>query len=243
MKVNDKLPFFIRDVYLYDIEACHYTILQKIGYDMSQIDKDDKLKRNIQIGMLMKKNPQLTNLLRGTTASVIDEFIKTNFIKEDEILLRQYDGIITTRTLKVTDTGHIKLEMRKHFEIFIVSIDRTKYLSLDNTGAVTIKGLAYKYPEMENILSRLCKIRFANKVEIFTQLQKIRELVLHSKNPTLFAIPIKENIYHIFFKDYGEMEIKKPMLSILDTDDIDKEKYFKIYLEPFTKSIVLENLR
>jgi len=210
---------------------------------MTQIDREDKLKRNIQIGMLMRKNPQLTNLLRGTTASVIDEFIATNFIKEDEILLRQYDGIITTRTLKVTDTGHIKLEMRKHFEIFIVSIDRGKYISLDNTGEVTIKGLAYKYPEMENVLGKLCKIRFANKVEIFSQLQKIRELVLNSEDPKLFAIPIKENIFHIFFKEYGEMEIKKPMLTILDTEDIDKEKYFKMYLEPFTKSIVLENIR
>lgn len=243
MKINEKVNLFLRDVYLYDIEACHYNILKKIGYDMSNIEVEDKLKRNIQIGLLMKKNPHLTSLLRSTTKSIIDEYIEVNKIKDEEIIIRQYDGIITTTTLKITDLGHIRLDPRKHFQIFITSFDREKYLALDSSNEVTIKGLPYKYEKIILILQKICKIRFSNKVEIFTQLQKIRDDFLNSKDPELFAIPVNDNLYHIFFKEFGELEVKNSVLSILDTDDIDKEKYFKIYLEPFTKSIVLENLR
>lgn len=242
MKVNNNVKLFLRDVYLYDIEACHYTILQKIGYNMDEIDREDKLKRNIQIGMLMRKNPQLTNLLRSTTKSVIDEYISANFLKEDEIILRQYDGLIITRPLKVTNTGQIRLDARKHFEIFIISFDRTMYIALDSSKEITIKGMSFRYPAMNRMLGKICKIRYSSKVEVFTKLQQIKNEILTSTDAELFAIPVSEESCHIFFKDYGELEIKKSMLNVLDTEDIDREKYFRFYLEPFTKTIALENL-
>lgn len=243
MKINETVPLFLRDVYLYDIEACHYTILQKIGYDMTDIDRDDKLKRNIQIGLLMRKNPQLTNLLRSTTQSIIDEYISVNHLKEEEIIIRQYDGIIITRPLKITDTGQIKLDSRKHFENFIISFDRKMYISIDSSKQVSIKGVSFRYPEMDKMFEKLCKIRYASKIDIFTKLQQIKNEILASTKPELFAIPINEELCHIFFKEYGELEIKKSLLNILDTEDIDRYKYFVMYLEPFMKSIALENLR
>jgi hypothetical protein len=242
MKVNETVKLFLKDVYLYDIEACHYTILQKIGYNMEGIDREDKLKRNIQIGMLMRKNPQLTNLLRSTTKSIIDEYIEVNFIKDEEIILRQYDGIIITRPLKITNTGQIRLDARKHFEIFIISFDRTMYIALDSSKEISIKGMAYRYEAMDKILGKICKIRYSSKVEIFSKLQAIKNDILTSTNPELFAIPVNEESCHIFFKEYGGLEIKKSLLYVLDTEDIDREKYFKFYLEPFTKTIALENL-
>jgi hypothetical protein len=209
---------------------------------MSDIDREDKLKRNIQIGMLMKKNPQLTNLLRSTTKSIIDEYIAVNFIKEEEIILRQYDGIIITRPLKVTNTGQVRLDARKHFEIFIISFDRTMYLALDSSKEITIKGIPFRYSAMDKILGKLCKITYSSKIEVFSKLQQIKNEILHSQDAELFAIPVSDESCHIFFKEYGEIEIKKSMLNVLDTEDIDREKYFRFYLEPFTKTIALENL-
>ena len=74
MELNtDRL--IIRDVFSYDIEACHYNLLAKFGYDMSNIDRENKLKRNIQIGKIMRYNETIKSQLRDTTAKIIDDYI------------------------------------------------------------------------------------------------------------------------------------------------------------------------
>ena len=71
----------------------------------------------------------------------------------------------------------------------------------------------------------------------------IKDKFLSSTDPVLFGIPLKDNKINIFLKGYGEMEVSKQTLKIIDTDDIDKDRYFKFYIEPFTKSIVTEFVR
>lgn len=243
MKTNENLNLVLRDVYLYDIEACHYTILKNLGFDLTNINLENKLERNIQIGQMMRKNPRLTSLLRDTTRSTIDEYIFKNNVVEDEIIIRQYDGLILTRTLRETNLGKIPLNIRKHFEIFITSIDRSRYIAYDSSHKTTIKGVPFLYPEMESIYEKICKVNFSNKSAIFKQLQKIKDSFLMSNSAMLFGVPTKENKYNIFLKGYGELEVSKQTLKIMDTDDIDKERYFEQYIVPFTKSIVMEFVR
>ena len=75
MELNSNLPLIMRDLRVYDIEACHYTILKNKGYDLSHIDPEDKLGRNIMIGQMMRDNPRITSLLRTTTESIINDYI------------------------------------------------------------------------------------------------------------------------------------------------------------------------
>ena len=103
MKINQNLKLVMKDLYLYDIEACHYNLVKKLGLDISELDENDKTSRNIQIGKMMRKNPRLTSVLRNTTRSIIDEYIRKNNIQEDEIVIRQYDGMILTRGLQETN--------------------------------------------------------------------------------------------------------------------------------------------
>ena len=243
MKLNENLNLVLKDVFLYDIEACHYTIMKNLGYDMSKINYDDKLVRNTQIGKMMRKNPRLTSVLRNKTKSTIDEYILKNNVVEDEIVIRQYDGLILTRSLRETNVSEIPLDLRKSFEVFIMSIDKSKYISLDSRGKTTIKGVSFRYPEMDKILERVCRINFSNKSAIFKTLHKIKTQFLNSDDPYLFGVPLKNGKFNIFLKAYGEMQISKPTLKIMDTDDIDKQKYFDFYITPFTKSIVIEFVR
>jgi hypothetical protein len=243
MKTNENLNLVLRDVYLYDIEACHYTILKNLGFDLTNINYENKLERNIQIGKMMRKNPRLTSLLRETTKTTIDEYILKNNVVEDEIVIRQYDGLILTRTLRETNLGKIPLNIRKHFEIFISSIDRSMYIAHDSSGETIIKGVPFCYPQMESIYEKICRINFGSKAAIFKQLQKIKEGFLYSNDAYLFGVPIKENKYNIFLKGYGELEVSKQTLKIMDTNDIDKHRYFDQYITPFTKSIVMEFVR
>jgi hypothetical protein len=243
MKINNELKLVLRDVYLYDIEACHYNIMKKLGFDMTDIDEGDKLGRNIKIGQLMQKNPRLTSLLRNTTKSIIDEYINRNNVKDDQIILRQYDGILITRTLMETNIKQTPLDLRKVYQIFISSIDRTKYIALDGGNIVTIKGVSFRYPEIDNIYNQVCRTVDLNRESMFKRLQRIKDDFMQSQNARLFAIPSKNNKFNIYLKRYGEMEVSSQTLKIMDTQDVDKERYFKFYIQPFTKSIVVEFVR
>jgi len=243
MQLNPKLNLVLRDVYLYDIEACHYNIMKKLGFDMSSINKDNKLTRNIQIGQMMRGNPRLTKLLRNTTKSILDEYILKNRVIEDEIIIRQYDGMILTRTLRETNLKHTPLDLRKHFQIFIITIDRKSYIALDSSNQTSVKGVSHKYPKMEQIYTQLCKAVDTNRESMFKRLQKLKDGFMNSKDPYLFGIPTKEGKCNVFLKEYGEMEISTQLLKIMDPEDIDKQKYFDFYIRPFTKSIVVEYVR
>jgi len=243
MNINKDVSLLLRDVYLYDIVACHYVIMEKLGLDVSNINREDKVMRNIQIGKLMRRNPQLTSSLRNTTKSIIDEYILRNKLKEEDIILRQYDGIIITKIIKETNIGHVPLDLQKHYQIFIISIDRKKYISIDSNYKISIKGVAFKYPKMNKIYEQLLRINYANKSSVFRNLQKIKDKFMESSDVMLFAIPTTDDKYTIYLNGYGELKSTRQTLNVLDHRDINKEKYFKFYIEPFTKSITIEFLR
>ena len=244
MKINSNTKLVLKDIYLYDIESCHYSIMQRLGLDLSGVNKEDKLERNTQIGKMMQKNPKLTSLLRTTTKSIIDEYIRVNKLLDSEILLRQYDGIITTRTLRVSDLGGIQLNLRKTFVNFILSISRNSYIALDTEMKTTIKGVPFRYEEMDKFYSLICQIvNSENKESIFRRLQDLKDNIMTNQNAKMFGIPIGNNKFHIFLKEYGQVEVVGQTLKIMDANDIDREKYFNFYISPFTKSIVVEYVR
>jgi len=239
MQINPNVQLILKEAYLYDIEACHYTIMKKLGMDLTGIDRENKKERNIEIGKRMRDNPRLTSTLRTTTASIIDEYILKNRIEDDQIVLRQYDGIITTKMFRIKDIQHVPIDLRKRFLTFIISIDRKTYIAIDSENKVSIKGVAFRYPHMDKILETICKIRFSNKNRVFINLQKIKDNFLNSNDPYLFGIPSTKG-YNIYLKGYGQIEVTESTLKIMDPDDIDKQRYFKFYIEPFTKSITTE---
>lgn len=238
MNINKKCSLFLRDIFLYDISSCHYEILKRLNIDVSHIDSSNKLKRNTQIGLMFREKPRLTNIVRNITISTISEYLHRNQIKDDDIIIRQYDGLITTRMLTETDK-YLPLDFRTIYQSFIISSDRTKYIAF-NGHEVDIKGVPYRYPKMDNFLNQLAKINFANKESIFLSLEKIKNSILKSNDAELFCIPTSEDKFNIILKKYGETEISKNTIKILDTDDIDKNIYFNIYIRPFTESIIIE---
>jgi len=241
MKINENCRLFLNNVYSYDISSCHYNILKSLNYDISNIEKEDKLKRNIQIGMLMRDNPKLTSVIRSTTDSLIDEYILRNKIFKDDILIRQYDGFMTTKPLKITTDQYLPISLQNIFSVFIISIDRTKFIATDG-NKISIKGVPYRYEEMDKIYKKILFINFANKQSVFVSLQNIKDEILNSYNPRLYCIPNKGNKFNVFLKQYGQFEISDTIVNILDTNDIDKRRYFDFYIQTFFDSITVEFL-
>lgn len=245
MEINKNTKLVLKDVHLYDIESCHYSIMQNLGMDLSGINREDKTERNIQIGKMMRKNPKLTSLLRNTTRSIIDEYIRVNELEDDDIILRQYDGILVhKKVLRITDLKGIPLNIRKEFLVFISSIDRRKYIALDREMNVTIKGIPYRYDAMDEMYKRICRlIDSARKESIFRRLQEIKDYIMTTRDKQLFGIPTGEKKFNIFLKGYGQVEVAKATLKVMDPNDIDRDRYFDFYIAPFTKSIVVEFVR
>ena len=229
----------MRDVYLYDISSCHYTIMENLGFDLSKIDKTNKEKRNTQIGLLMRDNPRLTSILRSTTTSLINEYLLRNNITDDDLIIRQYDGVITKKPIKEIVNPSMPLELRSIFQVMIISFNRNMYIANDGTNVI-IKGVPHRYDSIDNIYKEIVSINYLNKESVFKSLQNIKDKILSSDDVSLYCIPTEEDKYAVFFKQYGQLEVSKSMARIMDTDDIDKKYYFTYYIEPFTKSITVE---
>jgi len=239
MKINNNCKLSLNNVFSYDISSCHYEIIKKLSLNLSEIDETNKKERNIKIGLMMKDNPILSMILRNTTNSIIDEYLLRNNIQNENIILRQYDGIIISRRLKDINSCSLKLELKAIFQNFIISINRQQYLAFDGRDTI-IKGVPYRYKEMDNMLNNVAKINLANKYTIFKTLEKYKNEILYSNNPNLYCIPTSDEKYNIFLKKYGQATISKNMIKFLDLEDIDRKRYFDFYIKPFTESIVLE---
>ena len=239
MNINKNCRLFLNNVYSYDVRSCHYNILKSLNLDISNIDKENKLTRNIQIGKLMGENPKLTTIIRSTVTSLIDEYILRNKISNDNIIVRQYDGFMTTKPLSITTDQYLPIELQTIFAVFIISLDRTKFIATDG-NKISLKGIAYRYEEIDKIYKKILFINYANKSSIFTSLQNIKNEILNSSNGKLYCIPIGEDKYNVFLKQYGQFEISETVINVLETSDIDKQRYFDYYIQPFFDSIVIE---
>jgi hypothetical protein len=212
-----------------------------MNFDISNIDRDDKLKRNIQIGILMRDNPRLTTLIRSTTESLIDEYILRNKISNDDIVIKQYDGFMSLKPLRVTTDQYMPIDLQSIYSVFIISLDRTKFIATDG-NKISIKGISHRYDEIDKMYKKVLFINYANKNSVFTSMQNIKDEILSSSNPLLYCIPSGENKFNIFLKQYGQFEVSDTIIKILDTSDIDRERYFDYYIQPFFDSVTVEFL-
>jgi len=239
MQINRTSKLFLTNCYLYDITSCHCNILKNLGYNVSKLEVKYKISRNIEIGCLMRENPRLSTMLRSITNSVIDSYLNENNIK-DELITRQYDGVIVTKPLLETKNFELKLELRNIFQFFLISITRDSYIAIDTNKEITIKGIPYRYEEIDNFIKRIISINFASKLSIFESMERIKNELFYCQECNVFMIPNDEESCFIFLNDYGKTKISKTLSRILDPDDIDKEKYYNFYLKPFFQSLITE---
>jgi hypothetical protein len=243
MKLNSQ-RLIIRDVFSYDIEACHYNLLKKFGYNMTDINKENKKERNIQIGKIMRDNESIKSRLRETTARIIDDYIAFNELKESDIIIRQYDGIITTKRLMETKKSVLPIALQNRYDLVLISIERNKYIAFDHLkGQVKIKGVPNLYDGIEHYFKKLIRIvDIENKSRVLDNLDNLKKSFEKEKDLNIFAIPVDEDQVDMIFKSFGQLRIKRNTLYYMDDDEIDKSFYYDFYLHSFIQSVILEIL-
>jgi hypothetical protein len=244
MKLNSE-RLILRDVFSYDIVACHYNLLKVFNYDVSNIDENDKAGRNIQIGKIMRDNESIKTRLRETTNKIIDDYISFNELGENDIIIRQYDGILTNKRLIETEKSVLPIVLKNRYDIFLISIDRQKYISFDNLkNKVKVKGVPHLYNGIMKYYNKLIRIvDIERKSRVLDNLENLKTEFLNETDMNVFAIDTnEENEVDIIFKSFGQLKIKRNTLYYMTEDEIDKEFYYDFYFHSFVQSVVLEIL-
>jgi len=240
---SKKHQYIYKNIYSYDIPSCHYNILKNSNYDVSHIDPVDKFERNKAIGLMMRNDSDLTKFLRKTTKEIIDFYISNNSMAPSDILLRQYDGFYSTKSIDVNIKNDFpaKLEFKNLYDIFIFSINMKMYLGIDcYNDSLLIKGIPSRYNEIDNMYKKILNINFLDIKSIINSLKKYKDYIMTTDKINLFMIPLDDDKIKLFLKDIGEINISKKTMDMIDDDEIDREKYFQFYFEPFFKAIIYE---
>lgn len=235
--LNKDLDPIQENLFEYDFRACSYNILKNIGYDISKINFDDKIQRNIQIGLLQRENPAIKTFINSQMKSLIELYIRENKLNPEEIVWRQKDGFIITRVLEI-DNITVELTFRDYVSKLISSMKRDKVLIIYGNNKIDIKGFSNKPIDL-SFFDLFLKIDFSNKKKILYGCDYIRELFFKSDNIKWFTRESKEKELTIPLKGDILLNVNKSMLSSIDPNDVDKKVIFEMYIYPFFQTLLI----
>ena len=256
VKINTSCPLVLSNLFLYDFRECYWNILNRMGVDLSSIPKHDKLERNIAIGKLQSKIPNLAKYLHKTAQSMVTEFLKRNQVQEHEIIVRQRDGVILTRPLEIIEleNSDIRFDKRKEIDFLIISLDRRKFLLKEfSSNKVVVKGIPHLYDSIRDYYQKyFSELNLVSKSQLCSQLHFIKESI-KSQPKSFFCIPVnnssnsahnnkKERKYYIYLIGEGLVIVAGNVIDFISLSNIDIELYFNHYIRPFSESLFLELL-
>jgi len=236
MNINQTCPLVLQDLYFYDIKSCYYQLSEAANFNLEGIDKDNKVERNIALGMEQIDNPNFQKYLQETSESIIDYYLFENRITDSEVILKQRDGFIITRLLD-DNNSVMKLDFREHINWFIMTTDRSKYMTISDDVGVTVKGMPNQYSGIQKIYEKFKDLNFYHKKGLFKQLKNLKNDFFLSEDMDIFMIE-KNKSKLIISKRHGLLEIKEGVTFSGKT--IDRQKYYDLYLREFIDSLILQ---
>lgn len=137
----------------YDLSAANASILVEKGYISEDMYYDliegDKQHRNKLVGLLIRDNPEVYNILKEGVDSNVELFKRSNKLNDDKILEVSKDAIFT---INVKGTAEKRLKLS--FGDYINFIPKADYLSC----------LEFSAKEGSSIFIKLYLVRGSNKV-------------------------------------------------------------------------------
>lgn len=237
--IRKNFPNVLSNLYEYDFSSCVYNILNNIGWDLDEVDEEDKLKRNIQIGYIRRDNPRVSVYLENSMKSLIDYYLRINNIKDEEIVLRQKDGLILTKPMKNLNET-MSLDFRGVISKLVTSLDRRKWLIIysDPKSDVTVKGIKNNLYD-RSIYNFFRNFNYSNKHSLIDSIEKFRQVVYGERGRKSWYVLKEDDEYIVPIKEVGYMKLRKSTISSLSIEDIDKRLLWEDYLWPFVESIMV----
>jgi hypothetical protein len=212
-------------------------MLKSIGWDMSNIEYNNKEVRNIQIGLLQRDNPKLSKFIMDNTRQLIDFYIEENKLENIDVVIRQRDGIITKKKLSVTNIT-MPIELRGIISHLIISMTRKEWLIIYNDGKIDVKGIKDK-PVDISFYELFSHIDFLSQKNVITSIDNIRTQILTSKNIWWFTKKDGDEFVVPFFRE-GIMRFPRSTVLSVDIGDVEKLFIWEEYVWPFAQSLLIE---
>lgn len=237
MKMSKTCNLILSTVYSYDFSACVYNILKSIGWDLSDINFEDKKTRNIQIGLLQKDNPQLSKYLINSIDSLVDSYFSLNSIGALNIIVRARDGFLITK--KLENTNHtMPIDFRGTISKLIITPERDKYIAIYPNGKVEVKGISKKVVDC-SFYELFRNLNFGTKKGLLLGLENMRKSVLNSDNIMWFSGQGSDEMYHVPIINEGLLRLSRSALSMIDPSEVDKQFLWEEYIWPFARAILI----
>jgi hypothetical protein len=232
MKINDKCSLVLNHLYFYDFKSCYPTLLKNIGYEFES-DLNNKLERNIEIGLLQKENRQVYEFLSTSADSLISYYLEENNVSEKNIILTQKDGFIIKEEIK-NSSDFMKLDLREIIDTMIITPDRKKYIWW-NENKMDVKGVVNFYSGLLEVFNLFKKMTFCNKQMLFKQMEYIKKYMFEQTGKEFFVID-KDGV-KIIQTNAGPVKINS--LDSFAIENVNKKKYFDHYFKEFLDAIYL----
>lgn len=202
---------YIRDVITeYDIEHANISIMLDINYinekTYKEMEKMDKKKRVVKVGLMMKEDRNLYNLLQTGFNKYIDLFIINNKIDTSNILEINHDAIwLIGRLPKILEFNKIRfIQKNKFTSLYQCNIKKAPIQFLYDSEKDKIKTRGFNN-ETSDLLDKIKEIlldkEFGDEDSVYTKLHqlnkevkknKYEEMVNNIKNTTILNRMIKD---------------------------------------------------
>lgn len=236
MEISKNCHLVLTTLFSYDFSTCAYNLLKSIGWDLSNINYDDKEKRNIQIGLLQRDNPRLAKFLLNSITNLVNHYFIINDITKDNLVVRARDGFIIKKKMNILDHT-MPIDLRSVISKFIISTDRKKYLAIHMNGDVEVKGIKNKTVDV-SFYNLFKNLDFSTKRSLLIGLERMRQTILDSENILWFSTKDEDN-YNVPIIGSGILKLNKASLHLIDSGEIDKHFLWEEYVWPFARSILI----
>ncbi len=237
MDINKNCNLILDNLYFYDFRACYWNILKNIGYDLKDIEYENKEHRNIKLGLIQKNNPEISSFLINSSNNLVNHYIENNNICLDDIIIKQRDGFIITKKLSMLNDTQ-ELELRGLISKLIITIDRKKFMSIYHNGHIEIKGISNKTSNLE-FYNMFKFLDYSNRKNLIKGLSNIRKNILQSNNRTWFSYDSDNNMINVPIIGEGMLNISKSILNNIDINEIDKTYVWNDLVWPFIQSFLV----
>lgn len=239
MQINKETNLVLSNLHFYDFDACHYNILKQFGYINNNLEFENKLFRNINIGLIRKENLILSKILQTSTENLVNLYIKQNLISKENIIVKQLDGMIINKKLNIdnlTDNINYKALINK----LIITTNRKTYITLYENGTFDIKGINKK-PIDISFYKLFINIDYSSKQNIINSLDNIKDTIFTSNTFNKYWSIFNEDETYVTIpiKNQGIIKMTKSMIDYIDVEDIDREFLWINYIWEFIKSLMI----
>lgn len=221
----------------YDMESAGMNILTELGYfseeDRKKLLSMDKLKRNVLIGKMLRKNPKMMEDLEKGFAEARRIFFEVNNIDDYDVVSVKRDAIFVTGNKKINHniSKYIKIRPKNRYTSYINIMGYENYYNSD-TDKLDVKKYSKEVIEVhKDFLLKDLKEILRNSELGLTKENFIKLAVLKDKMVS-YNLP-KEYYFDVMRSSYLVKGIENVNFSIQDIEEDSVEKGILLYNNNF----------